>query len=119
VQQDNLCPVEAEVVDALRKSLLRICSEEILSRLPYGSIIVAKIHDGPGIHTLIKTDQDEWHDFTVYGDPDSWYGIDTEDPMVPALPAVLVSCGDQLPEEEEKKRKFVLIQGELSDTPVQ
>ena len=101
---------DAKHVEDLRKSLLRITDEAILDRLPYGSVIVARSHDTPGIHTLVKIDQEEWSSFTVYGDPTMTYQIEEEEPITPSLPALLVSCGDQLP--EIPKPKLVLIQGE-------
>lgn len=111
---DDSLPFVADTInptDALRRSFLRITRREDLDRLPYGSIIVANAVDFPGIFTLIKIDQGDWRTFVVWGDPESAYGIGEEDGFMPDIPALLICCGDQLPEPPEVKRKFTLIKG--------
>ncbi len=96
--------------EELRKSLLRITDATDLDRLPYGTIIVTGVVDTPGIYTLMKVDQGDWRIITVFGNPSTSYGIEEDDESyTPEVPALLVLCGEELP---EKKRSFVLIKGE-------
>lgn len=96
----------------LRKSLLRITDPGDLDRLPYGTIIVAGIEDEPGVYTLMKIDQGVWRTVEIYGNPSTVYQIEEGDEdYTPILPALLVLCGEELPEEPEPPRNFILIKG--------
>lgn len=110
------------LADRLHKSLLHITERSDLGRLPYGSVIVAGVMDHPGIHTLIKIDQGMWRSFSIYGNPSTIYEIEEEEEYTPDVPALLVLCGDQLPEAPTIERHFVLIKGGASeelDSPVE
>ena len=110
----NLSDVGA--ADDLRKSLLRITDEDDLDRLPYGTVIISMVRDAPGIYTLMKIDNGDWRVPVIYGNPHSLYHIEEEDgPLTPTLPALLVLCGEELPEEPTVKPQFVLIQGGAGD----
>lgn len=76
---------------------------------------MAKVVDFPGVYTLIKIDQGDWRTFVVWGDPESAYGIGEEDALMPEIPALLVCCGDQLPEAPDPKKKFTLIKGGVEE----
>lgn len=101
--------------DELRRSLLRIGDPSDLDRLPYGTIIIAGAEEEPGIYTLMKIDQGLWRTVAVYGNPSTVYQIEEEEEYTPALPALLVLCGEELPEERPVQRNFVLLRGGADD----
>lgn len=101
--------------DELRRSLLRIGDPSDLDRLPYGTIIIAGAEEEPGIYTLMKIDQGLWRTVAVYGNPSTVYQIEEEEEYTPSLPALLVLCGEELPEEQPVQRHFVLLKGGADD----
>lgn len=104
----NLSCVPA--ADELRKSLFRITVESDLDRLPYGTIIVTGVKETPGIFTLIKIAQGDWRIPIICGNPSIMYQIEEdEESLQPDLPALLVLCGEELP--EDPKPQLVLIKG--------
>lgn len=111
--RDNLCVVSDP--DELRKSLLRITDPKDLNRLPYGTIIVTGVKECPGILTLMKSNQDDWRVITIYGNPYTVYQIEEDDETyTPDLPALLVLCGEELP-EEPTQRHLVLVKGGVEE----
>lgn len=90
-----------DVVTALRRSLLQINDVGDLERLPYGSVIIAKVETYTGIHTLIKVGPQDWVNFTICGEPGREFYVEEEEGFVPRVPAVLVSCGETLPDTDD------------------